>query len=399
MAFDFQDKSSKGLMVFMKDIFLLDPEITFLNHGSFGACPKPVFSDYQRWQCILEHQPVEFLGRKVLGFLAEARERLGQFLGCSGTDLVYFPNPTTAVNMVVRNLDLKPGDEILSSDHEYGAMNRTWRYYCNKTGARYIQTHVSLPVNSHEEIVESFWKGVTKRTRVIFLSHITSPTALIFPVEQICKRAREAGILSIIDGAHAPGQIDLDLEKIGADIYTGACHKWMMSPKGASFLYARKEVQEWLDPLVVSWGYGSEPGYGSGNQFIDFHEWQGTRDPACFLTVPSSIEFMEKNYWEDVSQECRILAINARRMINALTGLPSICPEEGGWLGQMIGIRLPEVYPKWIQKRLYEDFKIEVPVMSWNGQVITRVSIQAYNTVEDVEKLVSALQDLLSELL
>jgi isopenicillin-N epimerase len=276
-------------------------------------------------------------------------------------------------------------------------MNRTWNFICRKTGARYLQKEIPLPVVSHEEFVESFWEGVTNQTRIIFLSHITSPTALIFPVEEICKRAREAGILSIIDGAHAPAQIDLDLSLVDADIYTGTCHKWMMSPKGASFLYTRKEVQEWLDPLVVSWGYDSEPGFGSGSQYIDYHEWQGTRDPAPFLAVPSAIDFMDRHNWLEVRQVCRNLARIARRKMNALTGLQSLCPDEGGWLGQMIGIRLPDVDPKWLQKEFYDAYRIEVPVIYWNGQVIIRVSIQAYNTAEDIEKLVSALRDLLLE--
>ncbi len=374
----------------MKNHFLLDPEVIFLNHGSFGACPAQVFNFYQQWQRKLERQPVEFLGRCVEGYLAEARVKLGQYLGCQGEDLVYFSNPTTAVNMVVRNLALQPGDEILTTDHEYGAMNRTWRYFCKKTGAKYIQKSIPLPVTTHQQLVESFWKGVNERTRVIFLSHITSPTALIFPVKEICHKARESGILSIIDGAHAPGQVDVTLDEIGADIYTGACHKWMMSPKGASFLYARKEVQDWLDPLVVSWGYDAEQGYGSGNHFIDYHEWQGTRDPSAFLSVPAAIDFMKQNHWDEVGQKCHELAITTRREIDVLTKLPPICPEEG-WLGQMVSIWLPKIDPKWLQGKLYREFKIEVPVSSWQDQVLIRVSIQAYNTWEDVDKLIAAL--------
>jgi isopenicillin-N epimerase len=269
----------------IKDLFLLNPRITFLNHGSFGACPRPVFEAYQAWQFILEHQPVEFLGRRANELLASARQVLADYLNVSAEDLIYFPNPTTAINMVARNLAIGPGDEILTTNHEYGAMDRTWDYICRQRGARYIHRPIQVPIRDQDALIEDFWAGVTNKTRAIFISHITSPTALIFPVEAICRKARQAGILSIVDGAHAPGQIPLDLQALGADIYTGACHKWLLAPKGAAFLYARREIQHWMDPLVISWGYESE--HPSSSQFIDYHEWQGTRDLAAFLSVPS----------------------------------------------------------------------------------------------------------------
>jgi isopenicillin-N epimerase len=379
----------------LKDNFLIDPEVIFLNRGSFGACPRPVFEVYQNWQLELERQPVEFLGRRTLALLAEARSKLGAYLGCKAEEIVLFPNPTTAINMVVRNLDLQPNDEILTSNHEYGAMDRTWRYICKKTGAKYHRQTLPLPVTTQEAFAQTFWEGVTTHTRVIFLSHITSPTALIFPVREICQRAREAGIISIIDGAHAPGQIPLDLPTLGADIYTGACHKWMLSPKGSSFLYARKEVQDWLDPLVVSWGYEADPGYGSGNKFIDYHEWQGTRDLAAFLSVPAGIEFMERNHWDYVRESCHQLAVTTRQELNALTGLASICPEEGGWLGQMVSARLPEIDVQALSKHLYEEYRVEIPVIRWNDQTLIRVSIQGYNTRTDVDVLLGGLTTLL----
>jgi isopenicillin-N epimerase len=379
----------------LKGKFLLDPEVIFLNHGSFGACPRSVFEVYQNWQLELERQPVEFLGRRAPALMAEARSKLGTYLGCEAEEVVFFPNPTTAINMVVRNLDLQSDDEILTSDHEYGAMDRTWRYICKQTCAKYYRHPIPLPVTNQEAFVQTFWEGVTARTRVIFLSHITSPTALIFPVREICQRAREAGIISIVDGAHAPGQIPLDLPALGADIYTGACHKWMLSPKGASFLYARQEVQAWLDPLVVSWGYDADPGFGSGNKFIDYHEWQGTRDLAAFLSVPAAIEFLEHNHWDRVREVCHQLAVTTRQEINALTGLESICPEEGGWLGQMVVARLPEIDVKALSKHLYEDYRIEIPVIRWNDQTFIRVSIQGYNTRLDVDGLLGGLAALL----
>jgi isopenicillin-N epimerase len=210
----------------MKELFLLDPEITYLNHGSFGACPRPVFEVYQNWQRKLEHQPVDFLLRRAGDLLAEARAALAAYIGSDTEEVVYASNPTTAANFVAHSLDLQPGDEILTTDHEYGAMDRTWHFICKKTGANYRQHPIPLPVTTPEDFAESFWSAVHPQTKVIFLSHITSPTALIFPVRDICQRARQAGILTIIDGAHAPGQIPLDMGEIGADFYTGACHNW-----------------------------------------------------------------------------------------------------------------------------------------------------------------------------
>ena len=211
----------------MKEHFLLDPDVIFLNHGSFGASPKPVFKAYQDWQLELERQPVEFLGRRANALLEDARIILADYLHCQADEVVYATNPTTAINLIVRSLPLQPGDEILTTDHEYGAMDRTWRFVCKSTGAVYRQQPIPLPVTTPEDFIETFWAGVTPKTKIIFLSQITSPTALIFPVEQICQRARQAGILTIVDGAHAPGQIPLDLTALGADFYTGACHKWL----------------------------------------------------------------------------------------------------------------------------------------------------------------------------
>lgn len=381
-------------MTSLKKLFLLDPEIIFLNHGSFGACPIPVFETYQAWQREMEHQPVAFLGREAISLLANARSKLAEFLGATPNEIVYFSNPTTAINMVARNLNLGPGDEILTSNHEYGAMDRTWNFTCRRTGASYIHHPIALPVSSQAEFVEDFWASVKERTRVIFLSHITSPTALIFPIEEICQRARQAGILTIIDGAHAPGQITLNLRELGADIYTGACHKWLMAPKGAAFLYARREVQGWLEPLVVSWGYESEiPGE---SQFIDYHEWQGTRDLSAFLSVPAAIEFQSQHAWENVRQHCQNLARQTLQRINALTGLAPICADDGGWYRQMVTVRLPEnADQEALKSRLLEDYHIEVPMIRWNEEKFMRISFQGYNTQEDADALVSALTELL----
>ncbi len=373
--------------------FLLDPEITFLNHGSFGACPKPVFEVYQTWQRELEWQPIEFLGQKSVALLAEARARLATYVGVAAQDVVFFPNPTTALNMVIRSLDLHPGDEILTTDHEYGALDRTWRFVCRKTGARYVQQPIPLPVTTHADFVETLWAGVTERTRVIFISHITSPTALIFPVQEICRRARDAGLLSIVDGAHAPGQVPLNLTTLGADVYAGACHKWLCAPKGSAFVFVRRKAQGMLEPLVVSWGWESEE--PSDSLFIDHHEWQGTRDIAAFLSVPAAIEFQAQHDWETVRQRCQALASETRQRLNALTGLDPICPDSPEWFTHMFAARLPDVDLDLLKERLYTEFHIEVPLFRWNDRPLIRVSFQAYNDRADADALIDALYQLL----
>ena len=238
----------------MRDAFLLDPELIFLNHGSYGACPREVFARYQAWQIEMERNPVEFLGRRSAALLAQARGELGQYLGARGEDLVFLPNATTGVNTVAASLDLQPGDEVLSPDHEYGACDATWQQVCQRAGAHYRRVEVPLPFDRNCW-TQRLMSAAGPRTRMIFASHISSTTALIFPVAELCEQARRRGILTLIDGAHAPGQLALDLHATSADYYTGNCHKWMCAPKGAAFLHARPEHQAQLQATVVSWGY------------------------------------------------------------------------------------------------------------------------------------------------
>lgn len=373
-----------------KELFLLRPDMTFLNHGSFGACPRPVFATYQAWQRELEAQPVEFLGRRFNDLLAEARGRLAAFVGARANDVVFVPNATTGVNIVARSLALQPGDEVLATDHEYGATDRTWRLLCRKQGAIYINRPLPLPVTTPENVLEQFWAGVTPRTRVIFISHITSPTALTWPVAAICQRARAAGILTVVDGAHAPGQIALDLSSLGADFYTGNCHKWLCAPKGAAFLFARPAVQHLIEPLIISWGWESEkPGQ---SRFIDYLEWTGTHDIAAYLSVPAAIDFQAAYAWDSVRRSCHALVEQARQQINALTGLAPICPDEGVWFQQMATIRLPACDTESLKERLWEEWKIEVPIITWNRAPLLRVSIQAYNDEADLARLIDALR-------
>lgn len=374
--------------------FQLDPSVTFLNHGSFGATPNPVMSDYQRWQNEMERQPVEFLGRRITSLLAESRKRLGEYLGTHADNLVYTQNVTVSLNIIARSLELGVGDEVLTTDHEYGAVDRTWRFLAKERGFNYINRPTSVPIVSEEKFIEEFFAGVTPNTRVICVSHITSPTAIILPVNEIVRRARERGILTIVDGAHAPGQIPLHLDSLGADFYGGNLHKWLCAPKGAGFLYAAPSVQRLLKPLVVSWGYESET--PSGSEFIDHNEWWGTRDHAAFLAVPAAIDFQEKHNWEVVRDACYELARDAQRRICELTGLAPLHPPTGRWFRQLFAAPLPAwVDVAELKNQLYEEFRIEVPIHEWNGNKLIRVSVQGYNTEKDVDVLLRALASLL----
>lgn len=369
--------------------FLLDPDIIFLNHGSFGACPIPVFDTYQRWQRELERQPVEFLGRRADALLDDARAQLGAYLNADPADLVFVPNATVGVNTIARSLALQPGDEILSTDHEYGAMDYTWDFIGGKAGACYRRHSIPLPVSSHEDIVESLWSAVTPRTRVIFMSHITSPTALILPIAEICRRARAAGILTIIDGAHVPGQLPLDLAALDADFYTGNCHKWLCAPKGSGFLYARREHHAWLEPLIISWGWLPD------STFVSRNQWQGTRDLAAFLSVPAAIEFQQAHDWDAVRIRCHALASECRQQVADLFGLAPIAPDSPDWFAQMITVPIPPCDATALKTRLYDDYRIEVPFVTWNGSHYIRVSFQGYNDEGDLEALMAALKSVL----
>lgn len=370
-------------------LFQVRDDITFLNHGSFGACPLPVFETFQGWQRELERQPVEFLGRRVKGLLAEARGVLGEFVGTDAANVVFVPNVTAGMNAVARSLRLEPGDEVLATDHEYGAVDRTWRYYCARNGAAYINQPIALPLTDAATFVDQLWAGVTPRTKIIAISHITSGTALIFPIAEVCRRAREAGILTIIDGAHAPGQIDLDLDALGADFYLGNCHKWLCAPKGAGFLFAHPERQRLLDPLIISWGWEAErPG---ASRFLDHYEWAGTDDPSAYLSVPAAIAFQREHDWPRVRTACRAIVGEARERLGALSGRPQLAPDSAEWWMQMATIPIPGDDAATIKERLWDDFKIEIPIMGRADGVYARISIQAYNGRADVDRLVEAI--------
>ena len=386
-------------MLSLKEYFLLDPSIIFLNHGSFGATPKPVFEAYQDWQLRLERQPVLFLGRELNGLLLQSRSVLGEYLNADPDDLVYIPNATHGVNIIAHSLQLMPGDEILTTDHEYGACDYTWEFVCKKTGATYIHQSIHLPVHSEEEIVEQFWQGVTQKTKALYLSHITSPTALRLPVEEICSRARQAGILTIVDAAHSPGQIPVDLQKLNADVVFGNAHKWLLNVKGSAFLYVRRDAQDLIEPLIVSWGYHPTPEIETGSRFIDLLQWTGTKDPTAALTIPNAIQFMKDHNWDSVRAECHRLLRQAIERICELTQLPPLYPLDSDFYSQMAIAPLPNSNLAILKSRLYDEYKIEVPLTQWHDQQFIRVSIQGYNSQEDVDELVRALEVLIPQAL
>lgn len=371
----------------LRDEFLLDPEVTFLNHGSFGAAPRAVFERYQEWQRELEREPVLFLARRLEGLFAEARKALGGYVGADPDDLVFVPNATSGVNIAAWPLGLRAGDEVLSTNLEYGALDLTWEHVCGDFGARYVRTPIPLPLGDDEEVAETIWAGVNERTRVLYLSHHTSATALTLPVADLCRRARERGIVTVIDGAHVPGHFDLDLRELDPDFYSGNCHKWLCAPKGAGFLYVRRDLQRNVHPLVFSWGYeGDDP------TFLARHEKQGTRDPSAYLTVPAAIEWQQSHDWHLVRARCHELA----RRAAAELGLSPVVPDtRHGRYGQMVSLQLPDDAPADLQARLFDEHRIEVPVFDDERPRLIRASFQGYNDEEDLERLKAALGVLL----
>jgi isopenicillin-N epimerase len=370
--------------------FLLDDDIVFLNHGSFGACPRPVFEVYQNWQRELERNPIDFIARHTQDLMLESRKELASYLNAPVEQMVFVPNATYGINVVARSLELEAGDEILTTNHEYGAVNNTWHFNFDKRGVKYINHPIPLPVTTPEEFVDRLWEGVTPHTKVITFSHITSPTALIFPAELICQRARAEGILTVIDGAHAPGQIDIDLTAMGVDYYTGNCHKWLCSPKGAAFLYAAPGRDEMLEPLVVSHGWARP--HDENSKFLDNFNWTGTMDPSAYISVGAAVRFQRENNWSAVRAACHQLASQTRDRINEMTGLNSVCPDSTEWFSQMFIARLPMESVDRIRDAMWPEFKIEIPVLTWNDQAFVRVSVQAYNTPQDMERLLGAIE-------
>ncbi len=382
----------------MKEHFLLDPEIVFLNHGSYGACPKPVFDAWQGWQREMERNPVLFLGRRSAGLLRHARERLAAYLGADADELVFVSNATTGVNIVAKSLHLKPGDEVLTTDLEYGACRATLARVCAAAGARLVVVPVPLPL-TREGFVAAMVDAMTPRTRLVMMSHITSPTALRLPIEPVLAPARQRGIASLVDGAHAPGQMPLDLAALGADYYTGNCHKWMCAPKGTAFLQARREHHAGLFAMVTSWGEVAPEGPSAWDGFIGqglFErrmQWQGSRDLTGFLAVPAAIDFHAAHDWPARRADCHTRAMAMMHRVSARTGIAPIAADE--FFLQMAPLPVPHQDAAALRARLFDEFCIEVPVTQHanadGARTFVRVSVQPYTTDEDLAALEAAL--------
>jgi isopenicillin-N epimerase len=377
---------------FLQSQFLLKKDITFLNFGSFGACVKPVFEKYQAFQLELEQEPVEFITNTSFEYLKLARQALGKYINCHEDDVVYMPNPSHCVNLIAKSFALKEDDEILTTDLEYGACDKTWKYYCQKAGAKYIQQPITLPIQSKEDFLADFVKGITAKTKLIFISHITSSTGLRLPVEEICAMAKEKGILTFVDGAHAPAHTPLNLATLHADIYTGACHKWMMTPKGSSFLYVKKELQHLFDPLVISWGF--DAAVPSHSQFLDYHQLQGTRDVSAFLCIPAAIQFMQENNWWQVSASCQQLVQDNAEALCTIVGSTPIAPINNDFILQLYSAAIKTSKPLELKKHLYEKYALQIPVMPHADKVYLRYSIQAFNSQADLDKLFDAIKNI-----
>lgn len=372
--------------------FNLRRDVTFLNHGSFGACPRPVIAAYRYWQDELESEPVLFFGRRRLGLLADARAALGNYVNADADDVVFVPNITYAMNIVINSLRFGSDDEILTTNHEYGAINNTWNYHLNRYGGTLVSVDIPLPMTSESDFVERVWAAVTPRTKALSISHITSPTAIIFPIKELIRRCRAAGILTIIDGAHVPGHIDLDLRDLDPDFYAANCHKWLCAPKGAGFLYARKDKQDMLEPFVCSWNLSRNTHHST--RFVNLFENVGTNDPAPWLAVPAAIEFQRTHNWPEVRKACHALASQVRQQIAAITGMQPISDESNTWWNQMALCPVPHG-EQYKYTRLWEDYLIEVPVVIWNDRTFLRIAIQAYNTPNDVDRIVSAVKTII----
>lgn len=399
----------------------LDPAVTFLNHGSFGACPRPVLDAQAAWRDRLEAEPVRFLARDLDGHLATVRSRLGAFLGADPDDLALVANASGAVNAVVRSLRLEPGDEILTTDHEYNAVINVARHVAERDGGRVVIARLPFPLPATatpDELAAPILAAATARTRLAVFSHVTSPTALVLPVERIVRALAERGIDSLVDGAHAPGMLALDLDRLAAAWYVGNLHKWVCAPKGAAFLHARRDRQRGVRPGTISHG-ANAPADGR-SRFRHEFDWQGTLDPTAWLAVPAALDFVGGLFdggWPAAMARNRALAIRARELVGPVLGAPPGTPPDWA-IGAMVAIAMPSGGPLGgaaeagqsspldadpLQTVLFERFGIEIPIVGWPvpaagspdpARRVIRVSAALHTGEDDVVTLAEALADL-----
>ncbi|BAU43130.1 aminotransferase class V-fold PLP-dependent enzyme [Leptolyngbya sp. O-77] len=388
------DASSQG----WRSLWSLDPAFTFLNHGSFGACLLAVQQRQQELRRQLEAQPVRFFGRSLEPLLDESRAVLAAFVGASPADLAFVPNATTGINTVLRSLSLRPGDELLTTDHEYNASRNALDFVAQQSGARVVVAEIPFPLVSPEEVMQSVLGCVTDRTRLLLIDHVTSQTALVLPIAPLIQALANQGIDTLIDGAHAPGMIPLDLGKLGAAYYTGNCHKWLCAPKGAAFLYVREDRRDRIRPLTISHGANS-PRRDRSFFHLEF-DWTGTGDPTPFLCVGAAIQHLAAllpGGWADIMAQNRALALWARERLSQRLNLALPCPDE--MIGSMATLPLPAGDADALYQALAEEFSIEIPIIPWRGRFnrLIRLSAQLYNTPTDYDRLADVLAPLLAQ--
>ncbi len=380
--------------------WLLDPEIVFLNHGAFGACPIPVLEVQKQWRERLEREPLRFFGREWEGAIDRARRELSEFVGADADDLVFVPNATTGVNAVLRSLKFTSEDELLTTDHEYNACRNVLNFVAERTGAQIVVAKVPFPIESPQQVVETVMEKVSPRTRLALLDHVTSQTGLIFPIRELVRELANSGVDTLIDGAHAPGMISLNISEIGATYYTGNCHKWLCGPKGAAFLYVKRDNQSEIRPSTISHGANS-PRTDKSRFLLEF-DWMGTGDPSAYLCVPEAIRFMGSllpGGWNELMTRNRTMALAARQILCEALGVAPSCPDE--MIGALAVVSLPDTAPypdrtqliPPLQDALFKDFGIEVPVIPWPAapKQLIRISAQIYNTSDQYEYLAGAI--------
>lgn len=372
--------------------------VTYLNHGSFGPSPRPVRQAQQRWTEELELNPMEFFVRRQESLLDQALQSLGHFVGCRSENLTFVPNATSAMNVVARNTPLEPGDEILLNDHEYGAVIRIWGARCRESGAKTVLARLPIRPASNSEWVEALFERVTPRTRMIVISHVTSATALILPVEEVCQRAKKAGIPVCIDGPHAIAMVPLALDSLGCDFYCASLHKWLSAPFGSGFLYVSPRHKSGLKPTTVSWGRSLS---GLPGRWIDEFHWPGTTNPAAYLAVATAIEFLRKVGLERFRSQGHALATYAAERLAAEFDARPLGSDSQ--YGTMLTLEMPRITriesqpgtPPPLQQQLATEFKVEIPVVEWRDQMHIRVSCHLYNTPDQIDRLVDVLQRVL----
>jgi isopenicillin-N epimerase len=382
-----------------RSAMLLDPTVINLNTGSFGPLPRVVFERVTQLRHRLAEEPMDFLLRGLPPLLWQARTRLAEFIGGDPKHLLFTENVTTAINLVASSLRLASPGEILMTDHEYGAMVWCWERAAQRLGLTIRTFPLPIVPDDPAEIVEGARAAMTDRTRLFFFSHVLSPTGMVLPARELCAEARKRGIFSVVDGAHAPAYVPLNLAEINADFYGANCHKWLLAPTGAGFLHIGPGNEDRLEPLQVSWGYRREArpldepdGYGSTPR-LRFYEFEGTRDVCPWLTVPAAIDFQAKIGREAIRERIGHLVRHVR---SALSWLPLSTPAHPSMHGAMTAFRLPDATDApLLRKRLWEEHRIELPIIERPDHLLVRVSTHFYNTEDEVDRLAKALPGLL----